>query len=48
MWDQKNFARVTSDPKYPFWGLDLGKTSYKDLVFARGVFLALLELKMSP
>ena len=27
--------------------LDLGKTSYKDFVFARGEFLVLLEVKFS-
>ena len=38
IWDQNNFARVTTEPKNPFKRLDLGKTSYKDLVFARGEF----------
>ena len=34
IWDLNNFARFTSKPKTHL-RLDLGKTSYKDLVFAR-------------
>ena len=37
-----SFARVTSEPKKPVKKLDLGKTSYKDLVFARGEFLSVV------
>ena len=33
-WDQNNIAGVTSEPKTNL-RLDLGKTSYKDLVFPR-------------
>ena len=36
---KKKFARVTSEPKKPVEKVDLGKTSSKDLVFARGEFL---------
>ena len=42
IWDQNNFARVTLEPKNSISRLDLGKTSHKDLVFARGVFLRLV------
>ena len=35
-----SFARVTSEPKKLVYKVDLGKTSYKDLVFARGEFLS--------
>ena len=37
IWDQNNFPRVTLEPKKQ--RLDLGKTSYNDLVFARCEFL---------
>ena len=37
----KNFARFTSEPK-PIERIDLGKTSYKDLVFARSVLIRLV------
>ena len=41
IWDQKNFDRVTLEPKNqykaPIW-----KTSYKDLVFAQCKFLSVV------
>ena len=39
IWSQNNFGRVTSEPGKPFKGLELRKTSYKDLVFVRSEFL---------
>ena len=41
-WDQNDFARVTSEPIKYFKRLYFGKTSWKDLVFARNEFLRLL------
>ena len=39
--DHNNFASHFG-AKIPILGLDLGKTSYKDLVFARGEFLSVV------
>ena len=41
IWDHNNFARVTSEPKYPTWPR-FRHTNYKDLVFARGEFLSVV------
>ena len=41
IWDHNDFARVTSEPKYPFRAR-FRQTSYKDLVFARGEFLSVV------
>ena len=38
----KKFARVISELKNPFKG-SIGKTSYKDLIFARGEFFRLVR-----
>ena len=38
IWDHNNFARFTSEPKKSIQRLDLGKTSYEDIVFARSDF----------
>ena len=40
--NQNNFAIVTSELNNPFKG-SIGKTSYKDLIFARGEFLQLVR-----
>ena len=34
--------------KIPILGLDLGKTNYKDLVFARGEFLSVVGAQKEP
>ena len=40
--DLNNFARFTSEPKKIHLRLDLGKTSYKDLVFVRSDLIRLV------
>ena len=40
--DKNDFAGITSEPKKVFSRLYFGKTSYKDLVFARNDFLRLV------
>ena len=41
-WYINNFGRVTSETKKYFQRLYFGKTSYKDIVFARNNFLGLV------
>ena len=41
IWDHNNLARVTSEPKYHSRAR-FRRTSYKDLVFARGEFLSVI------
>ena len=41
IWDDDNFARVTSDQNTHF-RVRFRETSYKDLVFARGEFLSVI------
>ena len=41
----KKTSLVTSEPKKPIYRLELGKTSYNDLVFTRGDFLWLVGAK---
>ena len=40
--DQSNIDRVISEPKKSLQSLELDKTNYKDLVFARDEFLGLV------
>ena len=46
--DLNNYARFTSEQKKHIQRLDLGKTSYKDLVFVRSDLIRLVRAPKEP